>query len=250
MRPVAIGVVVPARNEAGHIGACLDALERSVRTAVAGGVAAQVVVVDDAGTDATDAIAARALGRGGSGRAGGPWGSVLRVAERNVGAARRAGMAHLLRHFEGVAPQQLWLASTDADTIVPVGWLTRQIRLASAGWDGVAGVVGVEEWSRHHPEAQALFERSYGRRVGRLEHGHVHGANLGVRASAYLAAGGFRPLHSAEEHDLWRRLDRPGVRRLTDPGLHVITSSRQRGRVQGGFSGDLADLNTRLAEAG
>jgi RNA polymerase sigma-70 factor (ECF subfamily) len=30
----------------------------------------------------------------------------------------------------------------------------------------------------------------------------VHGANLGIRASAYLAAGGFPPLPTAEDHAL------------------------------------------------
>ena len=33
-------------------------------------------------------------------------------------------------------------------------------------------------------------------------HPHVHGANLGMRADAYLAAGGWNPLPTAEDHDL------------------------------------------------
>ena len=37
-------------------------------------------------------------------------------------------------------------------------------------------------------------------------HPHVHGANLGVRADAYLRAGGWADLRTAEDHDLWRRL--------------------------------------------
>ena len=33
-------------------------------------------------------------------------------------------------------------------------------------------------------------------------HGHVHGANMGFRGDAYLAAGGWYPLASGEDHDL------------------------------------------------
>ena len=41
-------------------------------------------------------------------------------------------------------------------------------------------------------------------------HGHVHGANLGVRADAYWRVGGFRPLHVGEDVDLVSRLVTPG----------------------------------------
>jgi glycosyltransferase involved in cell wall biosynthesis len=239
MRPVAVGVTVPARNEQASIEMCLDALEAAVRPLRKGGITPYVVVVDDGGTDLTALLARRHLGTG--------RGEVLRVDLRNVGAARRAGMTRLLRHFGGVPTSRLWLASTDADTVVPPGWLLRQVGHAARGWDAVAGVVRVDDWSAHHPAARALFERRYARRVGRRDHGHVHAANLGVRASTYVAAGGFCARRCGEEHDLWARLDRPGVRRLADPGLDVTTSGRQRGRVRGGFSGDLATLNGRLA---
>ena len=36
-------------------------------------------------------------------------------------------------------------------------------------------------------------------------HRHVHGANLGVRADLLDAVGGWRRLHTGEDHDLWQR---------------------------------------------
>ena len=44
----------------------------------------------------------------------------------NVGAARAAGMTELLRLTPGRDPAAIWLATTDADTVVPPGWLRRQ----------------------------------------------------------------------------------------------------------------------------
>ena len=49
---LAVSVVIPARDEAGNIGACLDALRASA------GVALEVLVVDDGSRDATAAIVA------------------------------------------------------------------------------------------------------------------------------------------------------------------------------------------------
>ena len=44
-------------------------------------------------------------------------------------------------------------------------------------------------------------------------HPHVHGANLGVTAAAYLAAGGFSALRTGEDHALVRALETAGRRR-------------------------------------
>jgi cellulose synthase/poly-beta-1,6-N-acetylglucosamine synthase-like glycosyltransferase len=68
--------------------------------------------------------------------------------------------------------------------------------------------------------------------------GNVFGANLGVRADAYTSVGGFRPLHTGEDHDLWHRLGSAGYRLCFAADALVTTSSRLRGRATGG----LADL--------
>lgn len=235
MTPSAVGVVVPARNEEGAIEGCLASIERATAVLARWGIPTFVVVAGDSCTDRTVELAAEHL----RGRRG----TVIRLDAHNVGAARQAGMARLLRRFAALSPRRLWLASTDADTVVPRQWLARQVRLAAAGWDAVAGIVAVEGWEGEHPDGRRRFERAYDRRIGRLEHGHVHAANLGLRASAYLAAGGFRPRRCGEDHDLWSRLDHPRLRRLRDPGLRVTTSARLDGRAAGGFSRDLAALD-------
>ena len=48
------------------------------------------------------------------------------IRARNVGAARAVGMAGLLRRTAATDPAAVWLATTDADTVVPPGWLRRQ----------------------------------------------------------------------------------------------------------------------------
>jgi hypothetical protein len=249
MRPSAVGVVVPARNEEAGIESCLASIGRAAAVVAGWGIATFVVVAGDSCTDRTVERADRWL-RGGQGNrdgGGDRGGTVIRLDARNVGAARQAGMARLLRRYAALPPRRLWLASTDADTVVPCQWLARQVRLAGAGWDAVAGVVAVDAWEGDHPDGLRGFERAYGRRIGHLEHGHVHAANLGLRASAYLEAGGFRPRRCGEDHDLWSRLDHPRLRRLSDPGLRVTTSGRLDGRAAGGFSRDLVDLDARGA---
>jgi hypothetical protein len=78
--------------------------------------------------------------------------------------------------------------------------LVSAISLADAGWDVVLGTVSVADWDGHPPHVPDAFEQQYAFGLG--PHPHVHGANLGIRASAYLAAGGFPSLRTAEDHAL------------------------------------------------
>jgi hypothetical protein len=75
---------------------------------------------------------------------------------------------------------------------------------------------------------------------GGEHHPHVHGANLGVRADAYLAAGGFAAHPTGEDHALWRALaDRP---RIATRRIPVVTSARRRARAPSGFAGFLTAM--------
>ena len=109
----------------------------------------------------------------------------------------------------------MWLATTDADTLVPADWLVRHLRHAAAGWDAVVGTVTVTDWADHPPEVPPLFYEHYA--TARGTHSHVHGANLGFRAEAYLAAGGFSPSPTAEDHALVDALTAAGQ---TGPAHH------------------------------
>jgi len=94
-------------------------------------VPVHVLVVADTCGDRTAAIA-RAYGV-----------RVIRIGARNVGTARAAGMSELLRLTAACDRSAVWLATTDADTVVPPDWLHRQLSYASQGWDVVLGTVTV-----------------------------------------------------------------------------------------------------------
>ena len=139
--------MVPAHNEETLLPACLMALQRAV---YAVSIPVRILVVADSCTDQT-AVVARACGA-----------SVIGIRARNVGAARAAGMAELLRLTASRDPAAIWLATTDADTVVPPAWLGRQFGYAGQGWDVVLGTVAVTDWAEHSPHTPAAFAAMYG----------------------------------------------------------------------------------------
>ncbi|MDQ2726638.1 MAG: glycosyltransferase family 2 protein [Actinomycetota bacterium] len=215
-----VGVVVPAKNEARLVVDCIEAL-----AAAAASVAVPValaLVFDDC-TDATPDLAAGAAAR---------LGLDLRMTEiraSSVGAARRRGMAETVAAL-GVAGT--WLATTDADSVVPPHWLTRQLRHAQAGASVVAGTVGVEDWSERTAAVRRMAEGAY----RGLERRHVHGANLGLRAESYMEVGGFIPVERDEDIALMAALARAGNHIVWADDLAVTTSSRRVARVPAGFA--------------
>ena len=221
---------MPARNEEALLPACLVSLRRA---ADAVPVPVRIVVVADTCTDRTAAVA-RACGA-----------RVIGVGARNVGAARAAGMAEVLRLAAARDPAAVWLATTDADTEVPPGWLRRQLGYAGRGWDVVLGTVTVADWDGHPSYVPAAFEALYDYGAG--PHPHVHGANLGIRASAYLAVGGFRPLRTAEDHALLAAATEAGCPVVQAGDITVRTSGRRQARAPLGFSHLLCTLASREA---
>jgi glycosyltransferase involved in cell wall biosynthesis len=215
----AVGVVVPAHDEETLLPSCLAALGRAARRL---SVPVHLLVAADSCADRT-ADVARACGA-----------RVISVRARCVGAARAAGMTELLRLTAGPDPAAIWLATTDADTLVPPHWLQRQVEYAGQGWDVVLGTVTVADWSEHPPHVPAAFAARY--QSGDRPHPHVHGANIGIRAAAYQAAGGFPPLRTAEDHALLAAVAEAGCSILRACDLTVQTSARRRARAPHGFS--------------
>lgn len=220
------GVVIPVHNEVELLPRCLRAVRVAADTA---GVDVHVVVVLDGCTDGSDAIV----------MAAGPLGKttdVIRVDQTSVGAARAAGCDLLLQRY-GVPGW--WLATTDADSAVGSLWLRTQLGYAKAGYDAVAGTVTVDDWTSFGDEARRAYGRSYARRWG---HRHVHGANLGFRADAYVQAGGFAALPTDEDVALVAAFTAAGRRIAWADDVPVVTSGRRVGRAPGGMSRFLAAL--------
>jgi glycosyltransferase involved in cell wall biosynthesis len=223
-----IGVIVPAHNEQDLLPSCLASLRSAARALR--GVPVHLVVVADACRDQTAQVARR----GGA--------SVVRISAKSAGEARAAGARAILRRSRHLRPADLWLATTDADTLVPACWLRRQAGYASQGWDAIVGTIQVTDWSGRPPGTRSLFHERYGTGTG--QHPHVHGANLGFRASAYLAAGGFPALPSGEDNAFVAALAMTGSRVLRTRALPVITSARRESRAPDGFGGYLAQLDS------
>jgi hypothetical protein len=164
--------------------------------------------------------------------------TALAIDAGSVGLARAAGCAEVLRKHAPCDPSTLWLASTDADSRVPAHWLARQIELAEQGAELILGTVTVDDWMDHPPHVAQRWAADY---VARDGHPHVHGANVGCRADAYLAAGGFPGLSCDKDVALVSALADRVIVRAAD--MAVSTSARLRSRATEGFGTFLAQLS-------
>ncbi len=225
----AMAVVIPVHNEEGLLGACLDSVRRAI---VLAGVTSLVVVVLDRCTDNSDEVAAVYTGV-----------MPLIVVEGDfcsIGRVRDAGVARARRYLSGTPASSIWLANTDADTVVPATWLLQQRALADAGVDLLLGTVEPGPAQPSQDRAQSLWFSEHHLREG---HPHVHGANLGIRLSELDRVGGFGNSRVGEDEGVARRVqDSHGRWRAIDT-TRVITSSRRDGRAEGGFAAYLRDLD-------
>lgn len=225
-------VAIPAHNEAATIAACLTAADAAV---IHTGRPSVIVVAADACTDATVQI-------------------VERMAERLVtpihvitgrwhtaGRSRAAAVEHGLRLLPPVNPAAIWLANTDADTIVDPRWLEHQLRHAADGAHAVAGIVTLDA-ATTPANLMAHFTATY--RVSGSTHRHIHAANLGIRADAYRTVGGWSTTTLlGEDHALVRHLRQRQLYVAHRTDTVVTTSSRTTGRMPAGFAHRLAQLN-------
>lgn len=209
-------VAVPARDEEERLPAALAAIH-----AAAGMVAVPVTVAvaADACADAT-AVVARAHGT-----------LVVETAAARVGAARAAAVAAGL-HAAGIEPGRIWIANTDADSVVPPDWLTVHLEFAERG---VALLRGSVRPDRRELAAEHLH-RWLALNPPLERHDHVHGANLGLSAAAYLAAGGFGDVPLQEDVELVRAVAAAGGLTASTARAPVVTSARTVGRLEGGFA--------------
>ena len=215
-----VAVVIPARNEEELIGRCLESVRAAIRHARSRRYSVSVTVIADDCVDATIAIARRFEGV-----------RVIGVQPAGVGTARAMAVAYALGRSE-VDPGAVWIANTDADSVVPLNWITEQVSLARRGVELMIGTVRpdftdlsplqIDAWLRTHPVGAA--------------NGHEHGANLGLRGDLYVDAGGYPPLAEHEDVDLVARCAALNPVTLATSSCEVMTSGRPFGRTDGGYA--------------
>lgn len=180
-------VVVPAFNEEAVLGECLDSLAAQ---AYAGSV--EVVVVDNASTDGTAALALRHGVR------------VVHEPQPGICFARQRGLASATGEI---------VVTTDADTTVAVDWLQRiddhfRARPDAVGVAGPCRYVGGPWWSRAWTRLLFSLVAAVAAVTGRVV--YVTATNLAFSRAAF---GGYdtRLTQGGDELDVLRRLRRQGA---------------------------------------
>ncbi|MEO7854851.1 MAG: glycosyltransferase [Rubrivivax sp.] len=220
-----IAVIVPAHDEAEHIGGCLASIRRAGENPLLRNERVQIFVALDACKDRTGYIADQ-------------HGATLVVLDQNnVGAARA------LAARAAVAAGARWLAFTDADSQVAPDWLAAQLSL---GAEAVCGTVTVGDWSSRHTIVRERHDAAYSDRDG---HRHVHGANLGVRTDAYVRVGGFDALVCNEDVALVEALQEAGVVIAWSMRPKVMTSARRDFKAPNGLGATLERIEGAVGAA-
>lgn len=213
-----LSFIVPAHNEQAWLGQCLSAIEKAMGLIEE---MHEVIVVDDASTDATASI-----GREHGAR-------VIRVEHRQISATRNAGA----KEARGDV-----LVFVDADTLLTVEVIRSVLRAVS---DGAAGGGCVPQFEGRLPLWFRVMYPLMVFAMRRLLHA-TGGACLFCTREGFNATGGFSEAHYAAEEDVWiRALKRHGdFVVLAEP---VVTSGRSL-RTQSFWS--IARLFLRLATRG
>ncbi len=217
-----ISVVIPAYNEEEYLGHCLQSLREQRYPAAR----FEVIVVDNASTDATAEIARRLGAR------------VVPEPRRGVARARQTGFLEARGRV---------IASTDADTVLPPDWLAR---IAGHFADpNLGGVYGPVHWfdGRLHQQWTLRYPISWGLAVSnQVGRSLWWGSNFAVRQDVFWQAGGF-PVDwlAGEDTDLSLRVNRIARVRF-DPHLVVLSSSRRMGEGWGLLRRSVVSLPRRF----
>lgn len=237
-----LAICIPARNEARELPglfAALDDLEQATTAPV------NVCLMLDGCTDESSALAAAYQSRS-------RHVVYLHEASDSQPAAGRARRRAMELGLQVAGRPDDVLLTTDADSRPSPDWLvTMTTALAKA--DAVAGRI-VRSGERPNP-LQDRLEHYYDmlfalrRRLdpvpweAEVTHHHAGGANLGIRAQAYRAIGGFLPLDHGEDAQLIDDAARAGLRVRRDAACLVSTSDRRHGRAQHGLADALRHLD-------
>lgn len=201
-----VTVVVPARDDAAGLAACLASVRRRLPSV-------RLVVVDDGSSDPA-AVASVAAAHGADlrrrARSGGP------------AAARQEALASLDTPLVAFVDADVDVGATTAQDWAALVSLFADPRLAVVA-PRVAAVAGPDLRSRYEASDSPL---DLGRRRGPVRPGapvaYVPAATVLCRTAALAEVGGFDPtLRYGEDVDLWWRLDEAGWRCRYEPSVEV-----------------------------
>ncbi|SFB16189.1 Glycosyl transferase family 2 [Poseidonocella pacifica] len=240
-----VAIIIPARDEADRISACLSALAAQRE--------APPFAVHICVNNSTDETARMALRH--------PAGLPCTVTEVDlpcggVGRARRLGHLIALRR----SPRARVLLSTDADCEPDPVWvagMTRALRRRDAVAGGIEGLSDLPQAHLERLRHGGEIEREYltlsmeivrlmcgGRALRALLINTAGGANLGFQRAAYREVGGFRAMDCQEDRDIIDRSVAMGLRVGRAPDAIVRASMRLTGRAPRGMA---AVLTARLS---
>ena len=169
----------------------------------------------------------------------------------HVGSARRLALEVACSGARDLS--HTVLLTTDADAVPDPNWVAANLKAIEAGADVVGGEIigdrGEEARLGAGFQARVALHRTYMQLADRLadlidplhwdptpRHSDHSGASIAVRASAYRAVGGLRPLPVREDIDLIDRLRAAGARLRHDPAVRVTVSARLVGRATSGMA--------------
>ena len=243
-------VVVPARDEAVRVAACLEALAAQEGLAPS---AWEVLLVLDECSDNTAEVALEVAGRNPSLTL-----HLLPGPGLGSGAARGTGMDAACARLLSVNRPTALIASTDADSWVAADWLARQVDLAREGARAIGGRIQLcpvesatlpaEVLAGHAERAQTRFRRvlsecSHPEAVN--DHWQFSGASMSVTAETYAKVGGLADYYHSEDEQLERALAAHAVPIHRHLDVRVTTSARFDGRAINGLADVLRDLSRR-----
>ncbi len=243
-------VVIPARDEAPRIAACLQAFA-SQRDMTAGSY--EVIVILDGCRDRTLHVVqqtAHLLPQPAIH-------TVTLLRPQGVGRARRLGMDIAYRRLTHIGRADGLIASTDADTTVAADWLSAQLTLSRSGAAAIGGLIELDPTERDtlDPHALAMREQSTTQRLtsaieqaageAAVEHPHFSGASLALTAVAYRRCGGLPVRAALEDEALAQALTRQGIAIHRSRRVRVRTSARTDGRAPRGLAQDLTRADWR-----
>lgn len=190
-----ISVIIPTRNEAHNIGACLATLPDEIE-----------LVVVDASDDGTDRI-------------------ILQHRPERTRIIRSRARIALARELGAQTASGRWFVFSDADVAFEPGYFTHLVHHLPPGADAY---YGPKHATAAYPRYSQFFNASQ-RAIHAFGIPAASGSNMGIRRDVFHRAGGFRlDLPVNEDTELMMRVSRRGFRVVYVPELAVRSLDDRR----------------------